>query len=125
MSVYIDGRYYYSPCETCKADNCYSCTLVKYQEELQLERDKRTSAERRIEQELEPRIKAEERAYDRWVLTDRAAEWCDTFDYRVNELVEMFEEDFDWSQFDFDGDDIMSKVAKLIYENVKDDVSND
>jgi len=33
----------------------------------------------------------------------------------------MFEEDFDWSQFDFDGDDITSKVAKLIYETVKDE----
>jgi hypothetical protein len=120
MSVYIDGRYYYSPCEECKADRCYSCTLSKYKEDLEKERDRRTSAEFRIESELEPRIKQEERAYDRWVSTDRSFEWCDTFDFYVNTLVEMFEEDFDFSQFDFDGDDITDKVAKLIYENVKD-----
>lgn len=119
MSVYIDGRYYYSPCEECRANSCYSCTLSKYKEDLQKEKERRATAEFRIENELEPRLKQEGAAYDRWVSTDRAYEWCDTFDFRVNELVEMFEEDFDWSQFDFDGDDIMSRVAKLIYETIK------
>lgn len=119
MSVYIDGRYYHSPCEKCKENSCYSCTLSKYKEDLQRERERRSSAEFRIENELEPRLKQEGMAYDRWVSTDRAYEWCDTLDFRVNEVVEMFEEDFDWSQFDFDGDDIASKVAKLILENIK------
>ena len=118
MSVYIDGRYYYSPCEKCRENNCYSCTLSKYKEDLRKEKERRTSAEFRIENELEPRLKQEGAAYDRWVATDRAYEWCDIFDFHVNELVEMFEEDFDWSQFDFDGDDITDKVAKLIYETV-------
>ena len=49
--------------------------------------------------------------------TDRSAEWCDAFDCRVNELIDMFDDDFDFSVFDFDGDDIVSKVAKLIYES--------
>lgn len=120
MSVYIDGRYYYSPCGECKDQYCFSCVIHKYQEDLNAERDRRTSAEWRIERELEPRIKAEGAAYDRWVSTDRAYEWCDTFDFRVNELIEMFEEDFDFSQFDFDGDDIVSRVSKLIYESIKD-----
>ncbi len=120
MSVRIDGRYYYTPCDECKIEWCYSCILSKYKEDLRKEQERRTFAESRIERELEPRIQAECRAYDRYVLTDRSLEWCDTFDYKVNELMEMFEEDFDWSQFDFDGDDIVSKTAKLIYENVKD-----
>ena len=121
MGVYIDGRYYYSPCSECEDQCCYSCVIHKYQEDLNAERDRRASAEWRIERELEPRIKEEERGYDRWVTTDRSLEWCDTFDFRVNELVEMFEEDFDFSQFDFDGDDIVSKVAKQIYENIQGD----
>lgn len=119
MSVYIDGRYYYTPCDECKTEWCYSCILSKYKEDLRKESDRRASAESLIERELMPRIEAEHRAYDRYVLTDRSLEWCDTFDCRVNELVEMFEEDFDWSQFDFDGDDVTAKVAKLIYETVK------
>ena len=123
MSKYItiDGRSYYSPCSECKDCYCSSCVIHKYQEDLNKERDRRTSAEWRIERELEPRIKAEERAYDRYILTDRSAEWCDAFDCKVNELVEMFEEDFDWSQFDFDGCDIVSRVAKLIYDDIKED----
>lgn len=119
MSVRIDGRYYYTPCDECTTENCYSCILNKYKSDLNKEIDRRMSAEYRIENELIPRIKEEEKGYDRWVLTDRSLEWCDAFYFRVNELVEMFEEDFDWSQFDFDGDDIASKVAKLILENTK------
>lgn len=122
MSVRIDGRYYYSPCDECRTEWCFSCTLSKYKEDLRKEQERRSFAESRIERELEPRLKAEYSAYDRYVLTDRSLEWCDTFDCRVNELVEMFEADFDWSQFDFDGDDITSRVAKLIYETVKGDL---
>lgn len=121
MSVRIDGRCYYTPCDECRTEYCYSCLLNKYKSDLNKEIDRRMSAESRIQNELIPRIKEEERAYDRWVLTDRSVEWCDTFDFRVNELVEMFEEDFDWSQFDFDGDDMTSRVAKLIYSTIKEE----
>ena len=119
MSIRIDGRCYYTPCDECRTECCYSCILNKYKQDLNKEIDRRRFAESRIENELIPRIKEEERGYDRWVLTDRSAEWCDTFDFHVNELVDMFEEDFDWYQFDFDGDDITSKVAKLIYTTIK------
>ena len=119
MSSYItiDGRDYWSPCSKCKDGYCSSCLLRKYREDFDREKDKRMSAEFRIENELEPRIKAEERAYDRYVTTDESAEWCDAFDYQVSQLVDMFDEDFDFSVFDFSGDDIVSKAATLIYEN--------
>lgn len=115
--VTVDGRDYWSPCSGCKDGYCSSCLLRKYREDYERERDKRNSAEFRIENELVPRIKAEERAYDNYVSTDRSFEWFDAFDYHVNELVDMFDEDFDFDTFDFDGDDIVSKVAKLIYNN--------
>lgn len=117
--IIIDGNSYWSPCGDCKDNYCYSCVIRKYQNDLVGERQKRESAEFRIEQELEPRIKEEKRGYDLYVTTDRNAEWCDSFDCRVNELVDMFDENFDFSTFDFDGDDIVSKVGKLIYEYSK------
>lgn len=118
MSSYvsIDGKDYWSPCSKCKDGYCSSCLLRKYREDYEKEKDKRSSAEFRIENELIPRIKAEERAYDNYVTTDRSFEWFDTFDYYVNELIDMFDEDFDFDSFDFDGDDIVSRVGKLIYE---------
>lgn len=119
MHVRVDGRDYYTPCGDCKDGYCSSCLMQKYKEDYESEYDKRRSAEIRIENELTPRIKAEERAYDRYVLTDRSAEWCDSFDYQVNQLVDMFDEDFDFSAFDFSGDDIVSKVATLIYTTKK------
>ena len=115
--VTIDGRDYWSPCSDCKDGYCSSCLLRKYREDFEREKDRRSSAEFRIENELEPRIKQERRSYDFYVTTDRSAEWCDAFDCRVNELIDMFDDDFDFSVFDFDGDDIVSKVAKLIYES--------
>lgn len=119
MSSYItiDGRDYWSPCSECKDCYCSSCLLRKYREDYEKEKEKRNSAEFRIENELEPRIKAEERAYDSYVTTDRSAEWCDCFDCRVNELIDMFDDDFDFSVFDFDGDDVVSKIAKIIYQS--------
>lgn len=119
MSSYItiDGRSYWSPCSECKDSYCSSCLLRKYKEDFEKEKDKRTSAEFRIENELEPRIKAEQRSYDFYITTDRSAEWCDAFDCRVNELIDMFDDDFDFSVFDFSGDDITSKIATLIYES--------
>lgn len=119
MSSYvsIDGRDYWSPCGECKDGYCSSCLLRKYREDVEKEKEKRTSAEFRIENELEPRIKAEKRAYDSYVTTDRSAEWCDCFDCRVNELIDMFDDDFDFSVFDFDGDDVGSKIAKIIYQS--------
>lgn len=117
--ITIDGNSYWSPCGDCKDNYCCSCVIRKYQNDLVGERQKRESAEFRIEQELEPRIKEEKRGYDLYVTTDRSVEWCNSFDCRVNELVDMFDENFDFSTFDFDGDDIVSKVGKLIYEYSK------
>jgi len=113
MRVEVEGRYYYSPCSNCKERECYSCLLRKYQEDAEKAREGLRSAEFRIEQELEPRIKAEKQSYDRFVTTDPRIEWEDCFGFKVDELVDMFDEEF-IEQFDFDGDDIASKIAKLI-----------
>ena len=47
---------------------------------------------------------------------DRACEYCEIFDIKVNELINVFDETFDFSEFDFNGDDIISKIGKLIYK---------
>lgn len=46
----------------------------------------------RIRNELEPRIKAEERAYDLYVSIDHVAEAEDSFCGKVDELVDMVRE---------------------------------
>lgn len=94
MSRYItiDGRSYYSPCTDCKERSCYSCVLSKYREDIQAEHDKRTHAEWRIEKELEPRIRAEGRAYDIHVLTDTGEEQYESFSDLINELIDFVEE---------------------------------
>ena len=114
MSVYIDGKYYYSPCEKCRENSCYSCTLKKYQEDLEKERDKRTSAEWRIERELEPRIKAEEQSYDRWVSTDTGAEVCYCFSSLIDELVEFVEDNDKYMEWDRGSGNLEEMILHLI-----------
>ena len=117
MSKYIniDGRNYYSPCSECKDGYCSSCVIQKYQEDLRTETDRRTSAERRIERELEPRIKAEERAYDLWLAEDTGARECECFYDKVDELVNLVKDTneviFEW---DYKDGDLYEKVLYLI-----------
>ena len=122
MSVYIDGRYYYSPCEKCRENSCYSCTLRKYQEDLQSERDRRTSAEWRIDRELEPRIKAEEQAYDRWVSTDTGAEACECFSSLIDEMINFVEDKDKYMEWDSRSGDLEEMILYLIHH--KDDVKH-
>lgn len=107
MSTYvtIDGRGYYSPCSQCKDKSCYSCVIQKYQEDLKSERDKRISSEWRIEHELEPRIKAEKTSYDFWLKEDTGARECEEFCNKLDELVNMVENNevcFEWDNKDGD-----------------------
>lgn len=124
MSKYvtIDGRDYYSPCSECKDGCCSSCVIQKYQEDLQSETDRRTSAEWRIERELEPRIKAEERAYDLWLAEDTGARECECFCYKLDELVDLVKDTneiiFDW---DYKDGDLYDKVLYLIKEHLKEE----
>ena len=120
MSVYIDGKYFYSPCEKCKDKVCYSCTLTKYKEELKSETDKRMSADFRIRTELEPRIKAERDSYDRWVSTDTGAEACDCFSSLLDELIEFVEENEKYMEWEDANGDLEQKILYLIKNRVDD-----
>lgn len=126
MSRYttIDGRSYYNPCCQCKEESCYSCVLSKYKEDLQAERDKRTHAEFRIENELEPRIKAEGQAYDRWVSTDTDAEACECFSDLINGLIDFVEnpDNSKYMEWEDAGGGLEQKILYLIKNRVNDDI---
>lgn len=117
MSKYItiEGRDYYSPCSECKDDYCSSCVINKYQEDLNAERDRRTSAEWRIERELEPRIKAEKCAYDRWVTEDTGAEACDCFSDLVGQMIDFVENNDKYMDWDSRSGDLEEMILHLIH----------
>ena len=124
MSVYINGRYYYSPCENCKENSCYSCILTKYKEDLESERDRRSSAEWRIEKELKPRIKAERDSYDRFVLTDTGERACESFSSLIDELIDFVEDPYNKKYMDWEDSDgnLEQKILYLIKNRVDDDL---
>ena len=94
MSQYItiDGHSYYNPCADCKENSCYSCLFSKYKEDLRTEHDKRTRAEWLVDQELEPRIKAEKASYDRWISTDTGEREYESFLSLVCKLIDFVED---------------------------------
>jgi len=122
--IEIDGRSYYSPCSDCKDRWCYSCVINKYKEDLESERDKRGHAEWRIEQELEPRIKAEKASYDRWVSTDTGAEACYCFSSLLDELIDFVENPDNEKYMDWEdaAGDLEQKILYLIKNKVDDDL---
>lgn len=118
----MDGKYYYSPCEKCKENSCYSCTVTKYKEDLQSERDKRSSAEWRIERELEPRIKAEKQAYDMWLKEDTGAEACECFSSLIDEMIDFVKDNDKHMEWDSYSGDLEEMILYLIRH--KDDVKH-
>ena len=122
MSVYIDGRYYYSPCSKCKENSCYSCTLSKYKEDLQKEISRRTSAEFRISNELEPRIKMENQAYDNWVTYNTGERECECFSQLIEELIDFVEDNKKYMEWDDPHGDLEQKILFLIRNRVDDNL---
>lgn len=114
----------YIPCPDCKMRGirCSSCKISKYDNlynELEKEKSLREAAEFKVSSELEPRIRAEKYCYDTFITTDKSAEWGDGVEYEINLLVEMFDEDF-VQKFDFSGDTLFDKIARLILLDKKD-----
>ena len=122
MYINIDGKNYYSPCEECKNRYCFSCVIHKYQVDLDSERDKRASAEWRIEKELEPRIKAEKDCYDRWVSTDTGAEECEHFLSLIDKMIDFVEDNGKYMEWYSRNGDLEEMILYLIHH--KNDVEH-
>ncbi len=122
--IEIDGRSYYSPCGECRDGWCSSCIIHKYQDDLEAERDRRSSAEWRIEKELEPRIKAEKDSYDRWVLTDTGERTCESFSGLIDELIDFVEnpDNKKYMEWEDANGDLEQKILYLIKSRVDDDL---
>ena len=98
--------------------------IYKYKEDLESERDRRSSAEWRIEKELEPRIKAEKDSYDRFVLTDTGERACESFSNLIEELIDFVEDSYNEEYMDWEEADgnLEQKILYLIKNRVDDDL---
>lgn len=94
----------------------------KLREQLREVEDRNRSLNWRIDRELEPRLKAERDAYDRWVTEDTGAEACECFSSLLDDLIEFVEDEdnkkyLEWESAD---GDLESKILYLI-KNKEDD----
>lgn len=81
--------------------------------------DNNQSLSFRIERELEPRIKAEERSYDNYVLTDHAAEASECFADKVDELIDMVKETPDYFVWEDEDGDYVCKILCIIKQELE------
>lgn len=73
----------------------------------------------KIKQELEPRLKQEAACYDAWVSYDKAAEACENFVYKVDELVEMVKENPEYYAFENRDGDTVEKILWVIKQEME------
>lgn len=73
----------------------------------------------RIEQELEPRLRHEASCYDAYVSYDKAAEACESFVCKVDELIEMVKENPRYYCFEDRDGDVVEKILWAIKQEVK------
>lgn len=83
--------------------------------------EEKDSLSLRIEQELEPRLKREAQSYDAWVSSDRVAEACEAFVYKVDELVEMVKENPRYYAFENRDGDTVEKILWVIKQEMERD----
>lgn len=73
----------------------------------------------RIKLELEPRLEQEKASYDAYVSYDKAAEGCEAFGLKVEELEDMVRDNPNWFNFENPNGDLIDKVLYLIKQEVK------
>ena len=99
--------------------------LEKEKQELKEQLDKlrldKEGLELRIKQELEPRLKQEAACYDAYVSYDKAAEACESFVCKVDELVEMVKENPEYYSFENRDGDTVEKILWAIKQEVERD----
>lgn len=97
--------------------------LEREKQELKEQLDKlrldKEGLEFKIEQELEPRLKQEAACYDAYVSYDKAAEACENFVYKVDELVEMVKENPEHYAFENRDGDTVEKILWVIKQEIK------
>lgn len=84
--------------------------------------DERDSAQFRIRNELEPRLRSEKASYDSWVSEPSGIRAAECFDGKLKDLIDFVNENvelFDWE--DADGD-LTCKILYLIKNREDDDV---
>ena len=90
------------------------------EKQLDQARDKNYHLQFRVDNELEPRIKAEHAAYDRWVAEDPGCRAAECFESKLDDLIKFVDDNkemFDWE--DNQGD-LVCKILYLI-KNREDD----
>ena len=92
----------------------YKQKCADLKKQLDQAQDKNYHLQFRVDNELEPRIKAEHASYDRWVSEDPGCRAAECFESKLDDLIKFVDENeemFDWA--DNQGD-LTCKILYLI-----------
>lgn len=101
--------------------------LSKYKEkcadlkkQLEQKTDEKNHLQFRVDNELEPRIKAEHASYDRWVSEDPGCRAAECFESKLDDLINFVDENKEMLDWDDSRGDLYCKILYLI-NNREDD----
>lgn len=100
--------------------NQYKQKCADLEKQLDQAQDENNHLKFRVDNELEPRIKAEHDSYDRWVTEDPGCRACECFESKLDDLIAFVDENkemFDWED---NCGDLSCKILYLI-KNREDD----
>lgn len=104
--------------------NKYKQKYADLEKQLDQAQNENTHLQFRIDTELEPRIKAEHDSYDRWVTTDRGAEACECFEYKLDDLIGFVDENLEMFDWEDRFGDLSQKILYLIKHRDEDELNH-
>lgn len=98
----------------------YKQKYADLEKQLAQAQDKNYHLQFRVDNELEPRIKAEHASYDRWVSEDSSCRAAECFESKLDDLIKFVDENKEMFDWDDRQGDLTCKILYLI-KNREDD----
>ena len=98
----------------------YKQKCADLEKQLDQAQDKNYHLQFRIDNELEPRIKAERASYDAWVTEDPGCRCADCFESKIDDLIKFVKDNKEMLDWEDNQGDLVCKILYLI-KNREDD----
>ena len=100
----------------------YKQKCADLEKQLDQAQDENNHLQFRVDNELEPRIKAEHNSYDRWATTDKGAEACECFESKIDDLINFVDENLEMFDWEDSCGDLSCKILYLIKHRDEDNI---
>lgn len=102
--------------------NEYKDKCADLEKQLDQAQDENNHLQFRVDNELEPRIKAEHTAYDYWVTEDPGCRACEHFESKLDDLINFVDENEEMLDWEDNRGNLSCKILYLIKHRNEDGI---